>query len=45
MNQIIQSLFDRRSVRAYTQEPVAPEVKELLLECAFQAPTAKKMWV
>ena len=40
MNQIIQSLFDRRSVRAYTQEPVAPEVKELLLECAFQAPTA-----
>lgn len=40
MNQIIQSLFDRRSVRAYTREPVAPEVKELLLECAFQAPTA-----
>lgn len=40
MNEIIQSLFDRKSVRIFTGEPVTREEKELLLECAFQAPTA-----
>lgn len=40
MNEIIQSLFDRKSVRIFTDEPVTGEEKELLLECAFQAPTA-----
>lgn len=40
MNEIIQSLFDRRSVRVFTEEPVTGEEKRLLLECAFQAPTA-----
>lgn len=40
MNEIIQSLFDRKSVRVFTGEPVTAEEKELLLECAFQAPTA-----
>lgn len=40
MNEIIQSLFDRRSVRVFTEEPVTGEEKALLLECAFQAPTA-----
>lgn len=40
MNQIIQSLFDRRSVRVFTGEPVTEEEKHLLLESAFQAPTA-----
>jgi len=40
MNEIIQSLFDRRSVRAYTEEPVRLEEKEVLFEAAFQAPTA-----
>jgi len=40
MNEIIQSLFDRRSVRVFTDEPVTAEEKALLLECAFQAPTA-----
>lgn len=40
MNELIQSLFDRKSVRAFTDEPVTVEEKALLLECAFQAPTA-----
>lgn len=40
MNGIIQSLFDRKSVRVFTDEPVTEEEKDLLLECAFQAPTA-----
>lgn len=40
MNEIIQSLFDRKSVRIFTDERVSREEKELLLECAFQAPTA-----
>lgn len=40
MNPIIQSLFDRKSVRIFTEEPVSAEEKALLLESAFQAPTA-----
>lgn len=40
MNEIIQSLYDRRSVRVFTEERVTEEEKALLLECAFQAPTA-----
>ena len=40
MNQVIQSLFERKSVRVFTDEPVTGEEKALLLECAFQAPTA-----
>lgn len=40
MNEIIQSLFDRKSVRVFTEEAVRPEEKALLLESAFQAPTA-----
>lgn len=40
MDPIIQSLFDRKSVRVFTDEPVTAEEKALLLECAFQAPTA-----
>lgn len=40
MNEIIQSLYDRKSVRVFTGEAVTAEEKALLLECAFQAPTA-----
>ncbi|MCF0177573.1 MAG: nitroreductase family protein [Bacteroidales bacterium] len=40
MNDIIKSLFDRKSVRAYTEQPVAAEEKRLILEAAMQAPTA-----
>lgn len=40
MNEVIQSLLDRKSVRVFTGEPVLAEEKALLLECAFLAPTA-----
>lgn len=40
MNPVIRSLHDRKSVRAFTEEPVTAEEKQAILECAFQAPTA-----
>ncbi len=40
MNEIINSLFNRRSTRVFEQTSVSPEIKQLLLECALQAPTA-----
>jgi len=40
MDPIVQSLFDRKSVRAFTGEPVTDQEKALLFEAAFQAPTA-----
>lgn len=40
MNDIIQSLYARKSVRVFTGEPVTAEEKALILDCACQAPTA-----
>ena len=40
MNEIIQSLYARKSVRAYTDRPVPAEVKRTVLAAAVQAPTA-----
>ena len=40
MNQIIQSLFDRKSVRAFTDQEISPADKALILEAAAMAPTA-----
>ena len=40
MNQIIQSLFDRKSVRVFTDREITPEDKSLILCAATQAPTA-----
>ncbi len=40
MNEIIQSLHDRKSVRAFEDRAVSNEVKEVLLEATLQAPTA-----
>ena len=40
MNPIIQSLFDRKSVRVFTDRPITPEEKDLILRAACQAPTA-----
>lgn len=40
MNPIIQSLNDRKSVRVFEDKPIAPELKEAILNAAFQAPTA-----
>ena len=40
MNEIIQSLFDRKSTRQYEERPIAVEDKTLILKAALQAPTA-----
>ena len=40
MNEIMQSLYDRKSVRAFEDRPVPGEMKEAILAAAAQAPTA-----
>ena len=40
MNEILTCLHRRRSVRAFTGEPVTAEEKRTILEAAVQAPTA-----
>ena len=40
MNEIIRSLYDRKSVRAFEDRPVPGEMKEAILAAAAQAPTA-----
>lgn len=40
MNEIIESLYRRRSVRAFEDRPVPEEVKRAVLDAAVQAPTA-----
>ena len=40
MNNTIQELRKRKSVRVFTGEPISPEKKALILEAATQAPTA-----
>ena len=43
MNDIIRSLYQRKSVRAYEGRGVEPEKKQTILEAALQAPTAGNM--
>ncbi len=40
MNATIQELFDRKSVRIFTEKPISQENKALILDAALQAPTA-----
>lgn len=40
MNEILQSLHARKSVRAFEERPVPEQVKRAILEAATQAPTA-----
>ena len=40
MNQIIQSLTDRKSVRSYTEQEIPEEIVQAILYAATQAPTA-----
>ena len=42
-NDIIQSLYDRKSVRVYEDRPVEEDVKQAVLAAAIQAPTAGNM--
>ncbi len=43
MNEIIKSLFERKSVRAFEDREIAPCEKELILSSALQAPSAGNM--
>lgn len=43
MNEIIKSLFDRKSVRAFEQKPICEEDKKIILDSALQAPSAGNM--
>lgn len=40
MNQVITQLFDRKSVRVFTDREISPQDKALILDAAAQAPTA-----
>lgn len=40
MNQIIQSLYDRKSVRVFEERPISAQDREAILLSAFQAPSA-----
>jgi nitroreductase len=40
MNEIIQSLYNRKSIRSFTDQTVSEEVRQLIVESAMQAPTA-----
>ena len=43
MNQTIQELYERKSVRAYEERPIEPEKKEMVIQAAIQAPSAGNM--
>lgn len=43
MNQTIQQLYDRKSVRVFTDEPITDDEKKIILTSALQAPTAGNM--
>ena len=40
MNEVIRQLHERKSVRVFTDQPIAPELKREILLAAAQAPTA-----
>lgn len=40
MNEILQSLYQRKSVRVYEDKPIPQEIKQAILEAAMQAPSA-----
>ena len=43
MNETLRQLYDRKSVRVYTEREISAEEKRLILESALQAPTAGNM--
>ncbi len=43
MNEVLQQLHDRKSVRVYEDRAIEPEVKQAVLEAAIQAPSAGNM--
>lgn len=43
MNEIIKSLYDRKSVRVFEDKPIPADCKEAILSAALQAPSAGNM--
>lgn len=43
MNEVLQQLHDRKSVRVYEDRPIPEDVKQEILSAAIQAPTAGNM--
>ena len=43
MNEVLQQLHERKSVRVYEDRAIEPEVKRAILEAAIQAPSAGNM--
>ncbi len=43
MNEVLQQLRERKSVRVYEDREITPEVKEAILKAAIEAPTAGNM--
>lgn len=43
MNEVLKAIFDRRSVRAFTEQKIAREDLELILQAAAAAPTAMNL--
>lgn len=39
-NYVIQSILGRRSIRKFISDPIASETRNIILECAFAAPSA-----
>ena len=46
MNEIINALYQRKSVRVFTDDPITDEDKKLILTSAIQAPSAGcQLWI
>lgn len=43
MNQVIETLLNRKSIRAFEKRPIEPEVKAQILHATLRAPTAGNM--
>lgn len=43
MNKVIETILERKSVRAYEDKPIPEELKELIFKSAMRAPTAGNM--
>ena len=40
MNEVIKELFERKSVRVYSDKMIEEDKKQLIIDAAIQAPTA-----
>ena len=40
MNEVLQQLYARKSVRAFEESEITPQEKQAILRAAFEAPTA-----